>query len=372
MAASKAIRGLLDVAQCSPSFSSLFKMCSGNVTPAQSAKMLPPSSGLIRKLKLFLCRRSFLKLLIIALAMLSLLSAKSKISRDYRTSDNFTNPMPADPQRIFSGRKKELCPTVPPNLVGRVNISLTVPSMEEIEKAHPELEPGGQFHPAECRSRHRVAIIIPYRDRAQHLPALLHHITPILQRQQIEYTIYVVEQAGNDSFNRGKLMNVGALESLMRYSYDCFIFHDVDLLPEDDRNLYTCPEQPRHMSVVVNASNFQLLFNGSFGGVSAIAVQHFRTINGYNNRFWGWGGEDDDMSSRLEFHGLKVTSYNESIARYTMLQHPKAVPNPDRFKIMAEGKSIFKTEGLNNIQYKVLEVKLQRMYTWILADLKPS
>lgn len=52
-------------------------------------------------------------------------------------------------------------------------------------------------------------------------------------------------------------MNVGFVEALKLYNYDCFIFHDVDLLPEDDRNLYTCPEQPRHMSVAVDVLKYK-------------------------------------------------------------------------------------------------------------------
>jgi beta-1,4-galactosyltransferase 1 len=46
-----------------------------------------------------------------------------------------------------------------------------------------------------------------------------------------------VEQYGSGPFNRAMLMNVGAAEALKQYDYQCFIFHDVDLLPEDDRNL---------------------------------------------------------------------------------------------------------------------------------------
>lgn len=52
-------------------------------------------------------------------------------------------------------------------------------------------------------------------------------------------------------------MNVGYNEALKIRSFDCFIFHDVDLLPEDDRNLYNCPLQPRHMSVAVDVLNYK-------------------------------------------------------------------------------------------------------------------
>lgn len=63
--------------------------------------------------------------------------------------------------------------------------------------------------------------------------------------------------AGDGPFNRAMLMNVGFVEALKLYNYDCFIFHDVDLLPEDDRNLYSCPEQPRHMSVAVDVFKYK-------------------------------------------------------------------------------------------------------------------
>ena len=52
-------------------------------------------------------------------------------------------------------------------------------------------------------------------------------------------------------------MNIGFVEALKLRSWDCFIFHDVDLLPENDRNLYTCPPLPRHMSVAVDAMAYR-------------------------------------------------------------------------------------------------------------------
>ena len=80
--------------------------------------------------------------------------------------------------------------------VGRLKVHREVPILEIQEKEHPELEPGGRFNPKSCRARHKVAVIIPYRDREEHLAILAYHLHPMLQRQQIDYGIFVIEQAG--------------------------------------------------------------------------------------------------------------------------------------------------------------------------------
>ena len=67
----------------------------------------------------------------------------------------------------------------------------------------------------------------------------------------------VVFQTDRKPFNRGMLMNVGFQQALKRDNFTCVIFHDVDLLPEDARNDYSCPSSPRHMSVAVDKLNYK-------------------------------------------------------------------------------------------------------------------
>lgn len=43
---------------------------------------------------------------------------------------------------------------------------------------------------------------------------------------------------------------------------------------------------------------FRLPYTAIFGGISAMTVQQLRSINGFSNRYWGWGGEDDDLADR--------------------------------------------------------------------------
>lgn len=79
--------------------------------------------------------------------------------------------------------------------VGPVSVHLSSSlSMEEIRRKNPLVLPGGHYRPPDCEPRHHTAIVVPYRNRQTHLRALLYHLHPFLQRQQIHYSIYIVQQ----------------------------------------------------------------------------------------------------------------------------------------------------------------------------------
>ena len=82
-----------------------------------------------------------------------------------------------------------LCPALPPGLLGRLQVAEAAPGWEalEAELGGAGLGRGGEWRPAHCRPRHKVAVIIPYRARAPHLRLLLRHLHPLLMRQQLHY-----------------------------------------------------------------------------------------------------------------------------------------------------------------------------------------
>ncbi len=66
-------------------------------------------------------------------------------------------------------------------------------SFSEAEFYYPDVE-GGHWSPPHCVARDRVAVIIPFRDRESHLPVLLKYLHRHLQKQLIEYSVFVIEQ----------------------------------------------------------------------------------------------------------------------------------------------------------------------------------
>lgn len=62
------------------------------------------------------------------------------------------------------------------------------------------LKPGGNYKPENCYSRNKVALIVPYRRREFHLKIFLRYMHPFLQRQQLQYVIFIVEQTSKSSY----------------------------------------------------------------------------------------------------------------------------------------------------------------------------
>ena len=188
--------------------------------------------------------------------------------------------------RTINNSSASYCPPIPPDLQGSVTVN-EIPadfSLMKNSSFHLDVQFGGLYQPKTCIPRHKVALIVPYRGRPEILKQFLYHTHQILQRQQLDYRIYICEQAFNHTFNKGIVMN-GCFKEILRIQPDtpCFIMHDVDLLLTDDRNMYTCPRMPRHLSVAVDKFQFLLPYPSLVGGVL---------------------GEYDMKSSSNEFHRL--------------------------------------------------------------------
>lgn len=266
------------------------------------------------------------------------------------------------------------CQIPSPLLVGPVSVHLSSPlSMEEIRQRNPLVLPGGRYRPPGCEPQHHTAIVVPYRNRQTHLRALLYHLHPFLQRQQIHYSIYIVQQWGNGTFNRAKLLNVGVREALRDEDWSCIFLHDVDLLPENDHNTYTCHKQfPTHLSVAMDKFRYRLPYPQYFGGVSAVTPDQYMKMNGFPNQYWGWGGEDDDIAARVRLSGMKIMRPPVAIGHYKMIKHKGDrgnEQNPRRFDLLKRTRLNWRSDGLNSLTYELLSKELEPLYTNLTVNI---
>ncbi|KAL7058360.1 hypothetical protein AAHC03_016955 [Spirometra sp. Aus1] len=227
--------------------------------------------------------------------------------------------------------------------------------------------------PVGCSQPETVAVVIPVRNRYVNLSVLLNHLHPFMRHQLRRYTIYVIEQDKPETFNKGALLNIGYMEAVKAASYSCFIFHDVDLLPEDDRMLYACEDQPLHMSATIDKFNYSLFYKTSFGGVVAMKRMHFESTLGYANTYFGWGCEDDDMYRRLLFSNLTLTRRNFTIARYKMMKHVRDVgnaENPKRKQRLNKARELWRRDTYRHVRYAVRQrtLKYDGLYFHIKVD----
>ncbi|OZC10046.1 hypothetical protein X798_02894 [Onchocerca flexuosa] len=269
---------------------------------------------------------------------------------------------------------KKLCPNPEDNrkLIGQLPqavLLMTNLKETEVQKHYPYLKPGGHWKPEDCNTEHKIAVIIPFRDRQTHLTRLIDFLVPIFRRQQLDFRFIVTEQYGKDLFNKGRIMNA-AFRLAESLNVSCVIFHDVDMFPQDDRNFYGCPPTPRHLGAFVSSLGYQLWYKEIVGGVLAISMDDYRAVNGYSNMYWGWGGEDDDMGKRIMAQNLTIERPDTVIGRFTMLKHMKRERVAPKlvYKLLGEAETRYQTDGLNVTSWKILKLTLRSLYYHIYID----
>jgi len=156
----------------------------------------------------------------------------------------------------------------------------------------------------------KLGIIVPYRNRYEHLEQFKKSIVEYLDSNTYEnYVIIIVEQDDAQLFNRGMLLNIGFKEA-KKQRCDYVVFHDVDMLPEDVD--YSYSDIPLHLStdfILEKGEKPRTIFDEYFGGVTLFPVDKFEEIDGYSNKYWGWGYEDDDLRLRCSEKAIPLKTH---------------------------------------------------------------
>lgn len=122
---------------------------------------------------------------------------------------------------------------------------------------------------------HRLAVLVPFRERFEELLVFVPHMHRFLSRKKIQHHIYVLNQVDHFRFNRAALINVGFLES--GNSTDYIAMHDVDLLPLNEELDYGFPEAgPFH---VASPELHPLYHYKTYvGGILLLSKQHYQLV----------------------------------------------------------------------------------------------
>jgi glycosyltransferase involved in cell wall biosynthesis len=154
------------------------------------------------------------------------------------------------------------------------------------------------------------SIIIPYRNREEHLSILLPAL--IKKFQDENYEIIIAEQNDQEKFRLSSLYNIA-----FKYtSGDLIIFHDVDYVPTENVSYQLKNDNPTYPvrqviflnndltlkdynNIPAGYRHFKEDVKNHWGGVFMMSRDHFEYINGFNPLYIGWGKEEEETHLRL-------------------------------------------------------------------------
>jgi len=146
-----------------------------------------------------------------------------------------------------------------------------------------------------------VLIVVPYRDRAEHLEHLLKYSPLYFKGQNLTFDFLLCELEQSGDWNAGLTSN--SLIKFKNYkNYKWLFIHHVDIWPTEGEWVF--PE---------DGESFCRL--GDYGSC-LMSMKDFLEVGGYSNNFWGWGGEDNDLYQRLNYSGVNGKDCSNHVVKF--------------------------------------------------------
>jgi hypothetical protein len=214
--------------------------------------------------------------------------------------------------------------------------------------------------------KYKLGVCVPYRNREEHLKEFIPVISKFLESKDIDFKIYFAHQVDDKLFNRGAMKNIAAKHAF-EDGCDYIVWHDIDMVPEDDTCDYSFPnDNPQHIAVRISQSDYQLKYEEYFGGAVVFSKEQVEKTNGYSNDYWDWGMEDDDLFWRCVKEGYanktKLDYNEEQIVAYF-----NGVDSKIEFKPSREQRACLSDSHTVSILVKA-DQQIEKVPIWLIGD----
>ncbi len=214
--------------------------------------------------------------------------------------------------------------------------------------------------------KHKLGVCVPYRNREEHLKEFIPIVSKFLESKNIDFKIYFAHQVDDKLFNRGAMKNIAAKHAF-EDGCDYIVWHDIDMVPEDDTCDYSFPnDNPQHIAVRISQSDYQLKYEEYFGGAVVFSKEQVERTNGYSNDYWDWGMEDDDLFWRCVKEGYANKTkldYNEE----QVVAYFNGVDSKIEFKPSREQRACLSDSHTVSVLVKA-DQQIEKVPIWLIGD----
>lgn len=146
-----------------------------------------------------------------------------------------------------------------------------------------------------------LLIVVPYRNREEHLKGFLENSPKYFEKQNFTYDILVCELDQTGDWNAGLSCN-SLVDFTKDREYKYVYIHHVDVWPIN--GTWEFPKEK------------ELFFNLGDYGSCIMTMDAFINIGGYSNSFWGWGSEDNELYAKATSLGYSVVDRSKNYINY--------------------------------------------------------